>query len=163
MKTRLRLGDAVDDEDILDLYKLCPNGDSRLNLFIGLAVSNKVDLSLELLSRELERKPGSSCAKALFPLVAASMDLGESMIEMYEEESRISGSGLAYIFTNSPAEALSDEQKKVIRKHFQSDNFPAIGELLHQLSSPRHHGWLQTHDATVTLGVLLLWMNLDGE
>ncbi len=152
VKTLLRLGEDLPDSRILEVWKSCPRA-SRSDILIGLAVTRRVSLLLQLLAEELLDRPDPYWTQALFGIAAASANLRESMFEVFSEEARNPGKGLDYIAVNVEAAWPPELSIDRCRDCLRQENYAALTELLRRSCD---QAWVVAYDRSSALGVLFL-------
>jgi len=156
IKSLLRQGVELDDAVIQTVWQhiLLPEG--RLQILLGLAGAHRRGLLLKLLKEELASRPEPRWTQTLLLYAAQAYDRHETLVEIFDEENREPGAGLAYILEESDEKLLDGLDIEGLRKAFDQKRF---SELAQFEKGPVPGSLLeQAFDTSSFLGLLLLWL-----
>lgn len=157
IKTLLRLGEPVDPSRLRDTWADCPRL-RRMDILIGLAVTRRSEMLLDLMGEELADQPDPYWTRTLFDIAAASAGHRESMFEILEEEAQGKGFEMlsATIETSWPPELSPDS----CRQDIDTGDFAGLTCRMRKvLNQP----WVIAYDRTTALGSLfLLLLHIGG-
>ncbi len=152
-KTLARHGAPLDDNEIRRVFRECRVCNRKFDVFIGLVVSGRIDLMLELLDEELKRQPDRSWSRTMFGALAAHYDLRETLFEAFVEEDEKVGGGVKYLIANFEETWPAAIDQGAISAHLERGDFTAFNGVLRRVTDG---GWVCAYDKDTALGVLFL-------
>jgi hypothetical protein len=155
IKSLLRLGDHLSDEDIVNAWNSCPRR-PRIDILIGLAVTRHTHLLLQFLGMELEDRPDSFWTQTLFGVAAAAYDLREIMFDIFTEEHEHAGKGFDHLIANLELPWPTCLTPDACRSAITQNDFASLNRMLRQVCNLP---WVITYDRTTALGVIFLLLN----
>jgi len=156
VKSLVRLEAAPDEEEMLDIWRSASSAESRLQILLGLAGMRRVELLLKLLREELPRCPEPRWTQTLLLYAVQACDRHETLVEIFDEENREAGAGLAYILEESDEKLLEGLDIDGLKEAFEQRRF---SELARFEKEPTANSRFElAFDASSFLGLLLLWI-----
>jgi len=160
VKSMLRLGEPMPDDRIAEAWNACPPL-KRADILIGLAVTRRTHLLLELLGEELALRPDPYRSRMLYGITAAAAGLRESMFEVFTEDDRRPGGGLDAITANVETPWPSAPTKEDCRKLIEAGDYAGLTSRLRAI---RDQPWVMAYDRSTALGtIFVLLLDLGGE
>lgn len=104
MKSLLRLGEKVPEEEILALWQRTPNNQARSGLAAGLADADRLCALLTILNIELIQSKGQTWKAMLLQLIADVRDAKADMIDIIDREREQRQAGLELALADWPEE-----------------------------------------------------------
>lgn len=159
VKSMLRLGETLPDDRIAEVWNACPSL-KRTDILIGLAVTQRTRLLLELLGEELALRPDPYRSRMLYGITAASAGLRESMFEVFTEEDRRPGSGLDAITANIETPWPPVPTQDACRQLIEAGDYAGLTARLRAiLDQP----WVVAYDRSTALGTLFILLLTLGD
>ena len=155
LKSLLRLWEDVDRETILQVYDEAGNNTTRLHVLAGLSSTRRDEILLELLRRDLARRPDPFWIRSLFLHVTQAHGRRESMTDIFEAECERGGEGLRYILTETDPALLAGVEVGRLQSVFDEGAYAHLSACLPGVTGEDVYGL--AFDRTSALGLLFLW------
>lgn len=158
LKTLLRLGEDPSEPSLREVWKECPPL-RRTDILIGLAVTHRTGLLLDLLAEALADRPDPYGSRSLFGIAAAAAGLRESMFEVFTEEDQNPGRGLDAILANVETPWPPGLSAEACRRDLDRNDYASLtARLRHLCNQP----WVFAYDRPSALGTLFLLLLHTG-
>lgn len=159
IKTLLRLGGEVDDDDIYAVWEQCPRN-RKGDILIGLALTSRCTLLFSLLGKALAERPDHFWSRSLFGYTASAAGERASMFDVFLEEDNHPGNGITYIRANYEGEWPDGVSAKSCEDLIYQEKYT---EMMYILRTIYDEEWVTIYDRSTALGVLfLLLLRHDG-
>ncbi len=150
IKSLLRLGENISDEELVRRYTNLPASRMRLDMLYGCLSMDRQTALLQFLSYELEIHSQPVWSRSLFICLAQSYNQRSSMTDILTCEMEEKGTGLAIVLAeiNDINSSLPTDD---LRTAVETEQWPVI----HQYCPLGYN--ITAHDRTSAIGIMALW------
>ncbi len=159
MKSALRLGAELSDEDILTIYKGLTTTRFRMQVLFGLVSAGRQKCIGDAVVWELKKRPDPTWIRPLFVFWASALHDQDRTLDVYELESERMGEGLQMILQEY--EACRDDSAPSgdhVRDIFARDAYEELGAML-----PIQERLLPVFERNGALGLLSIYVHMQPE
>ena len=161
LKSLYRLGEAVPEQTLLEIYQGVENSAMRLHVLAGLSSTGQRGPLMRILRSELARQPDAFWIRSLLLHVTQAYGRRESMTDIFNAELEQRGAGLAYVLAETEPALLAGVDSDRLRDIFTRGAYSDLQALLPDGDSREFLALAFDRDSA--LGLLFLWTVLHGE